>query len=189
MSHSQNQRRHLPKDYLRDKAGCGMLTTTPNPSAQNKKYLGWTDQLKAKQERLSFNLAVLGSLSTQGDQRRFASSRRKPQGWEIGPLGEATGHAWPLPTLPGTEASRPRRWCQGDAVPAEPHRTTRGLAPLWGKREREPYLFKTTAVYLLSTKIIPHKILVNGEGKFVSGFSFSSISSSSSSSSESLQDT
>lgn len=50
-------------------------------------------------------------------------------------------------------------------------------------------LFRTTAVYLLSTKIIPHKILVNGEGKFVSGFSFSSISSSSSSSSESLQDT
>lgn len=38
-------------------------------------------------------------------------------------------------------------------------------------------------MYLLSTKIIPHKILVNGEGKFVSGFSFSSISSSSSSSS------
>lgn len=53
----------------------------------------------------------------------------------------------------------------------------------------EIYLFKTTAVYLLSTKMIPHKILVNGEGKFVSGFSFSSISSSSSSSSESLQDT
>lgn len=68
MSHSQNQRRHLPKDYLRDKAGCGMLTTTPNPSAQNKKYLGWTDQLKAKQERLSFNLAVLGSLSTRGSE-------------------------------------------------------------------------------------------------------------------------